>query len=379
MPVIVPEMPAAPQAAYVVPPPPAAPNAVEYQPQAAPRKKSHAVLITVIVIVAVLVTVAVAGVIKWQQMSQRNFEEAQKKTKADLDLRNATDLVADAVNPAKDLLKTVQSASLESQSLKSLSDARDKLVQFRESHEKAMDKLPKIPLESDKAKAFAAELKASQEKVAKEIDQVDAVLWPGPDKPNEMGEKIRVSVPQIIIPAPPGSPARYLSSGTGFVLEAQGKWYVATNRHVVTDAKDGLTIIFRTGPRENYDETDVAISKEDARKILIHKFTDIAAIPLSAKDVQTLKAKGIRPLPLNPTDDDDKPKPGDHCWVYGHPGGNAAALDQGIQATRSTRARSPIPLRITPATSTCWRSPPRSTRATAAGRSSMTSDASSAR
>ena len=54
-------------------------------------------------------------------------------------------------------------------------------------------------------------------------------------------------------------------------------------------------------------------------------------IELSDKDVELLKKNKIRPLPLNPPEESDKPKPGEDCWLVGHPGGGDNGNAGGIQ------------------------------------------------
>ncbi len=308
-----------------------------YQPSPAAPRKSYAVLITVIVIGAVLITMVVGGVLLVKKIiPERNArslveKEAKEKQEKEDKVESIVTVFQADVDIANDLAKAAlkEAGQVEKLDPVALDDAGKKLADAKAKNEDLTNKLEHLNLPGQKGKDLLAGLEDSQKKIAESMERVDAALWPGPGTPKEMIDRVRPSIPQIIIPPPPGAPAevKFLSSGSGFLLQNAGKWCVATNRHVVTGGKDGLTLIFR--PLGSTDTLEIKVPAAAITKI--HKFTDLAVIELTDKDAELLKKNNIRPLPINPADEKDKPAAGDYCWVFGHPGGDTSA-GEGIQS-----------------------------------------------
>jgi predicted Zn finger-like uncharacterized protein len=297
------------------------PEAPDFEaPIAAPRK-SHAALIAGIVISAVLVTL-VGGILVYVLVI---YPKNQAKMREDSDIRAVQADVDGAKEQAKGALS--DPSQIEQLDPAGLDEARGKLAAAKAKQDEVISKVQHLNLQGEIGKSLLTGLQDSQKKIAQNIERIDAALWPGPGTPQEMFERVRPSVPQIIIPGPPGTP--FTSSGSGFLLESDGKWCVATNRHVVTEGKDGLTVIFRIGDLQN--PTPIEIKVPPSAVTRIHRATDLAVIDLSNKDVELLQKNKIRPLPLNPPDDKDKPKPGEDCWLVGHPGGGDEGSTGGIQ------------------------------------------------
>lgn len=321
--------PAAIPAEIPAPPPQAPVAAVVPLParaaQAAAPHKSHAVLITLIVIGAVLVTLVGAGIV----IVVKVLPASQAKEKED-SVINVVQVDVDMANEqAKKALSGL--AQIETLDPLALDQAHKNLTDAKIKNDEVTSKLQHLNLQGQKGKDLLAGLQDSQKKIAQNIERIDEALWPGPGTPKEMFERVRPSVPQIIIPPPPGTPSeyKYLSSGSGVLLDNGGKWCVATNRHVVTGGKDGLTVLFR--PLGSTEPLEVKVPATAITKI--HKFTDLAVIELAAQDVELLKKNKIRPLLLNPEDEKDKPVQGDLCWVVGHPGGGISEGDGTIQVS----------------------------------------------
>ena len=290
-------------------------------------------LITVVVIGAVLITMVGGGMFYILAIApKREAKHLEEQAKLQLKMQEESDVhsIQADVEVANDLAKAALSdpSQIEKLDPVALDEASKKLAEANAKNEEVTRKLQHFKIPGQKGKDLLAGLQESQKKIAQNIERVETALWPGPGTPKEMFERVRPSIPQIIIPPPPGAPAevKFLSSGSGFLLESGGKWCVATNRHVVTGGKDGLTLIFR--PLDTTESLDIKVPATAIKKI--HKFTDLAVIELTDKDEELLKKNKIRPLPINPADDKDKPAPGDLCWVCGHPGGDTSG-GEGIQ------------------------------------------------
>jgi S1-C subfamily serine protease len=323
------EIPAPPPQA---PPPPVMAQSSAYPTQPVAPRKSHALLITLIVIGAVLVTLVGGGLFIVLYVLPANQAKALAKEKQDKD-DGIISVVQAEVDMSNEQAKSAMSglAQIETLDPLALDQARKNLADAKTRNDEVTGKLGHMNLQSQKAKDLLVGLQDNRKKIAENIERIDEALWPGPGTPKEMFERVRPSVPQIIIPPPTGTPSefKFLSSGSGVLLESGGKWCVATNRHVVTGGKDGLTVIFR--PLGSTDDLEIKVPATAITKI--HKFTDLAVIELADQDVALLKKNKIRPLLLNPEDPKDKPVQGDLCWVVGHPGGGVSEGEGTIQVS----------------------------------------------
>ena len=131
----------------------------------------------------------------------------------------------------------------------------------------------------------------------------------------ELFSKLAPSVPLIINPG--------ISSGSGFLVNFKGRYYVVTNRHVVDGAKQkGVNVKFFTGDKNNTDKS-FDINPTIARIIDVHPTADLALIDVhGARNM--LEEQSIKPVPLPPKK--HSPQVGENVFAIGHPGGGNKIL-----------------------------------------------------
>ncbi len=131
----------------------------------------------------------------------------------------------------------------------------------------------------------------------------------------ELFSKLAPSVPLIINPG--------VGSGSGFLVNFKGRYYVITNRHVVDGAKQkGVSVKFFTGDKNDTDKS-FDINPTIARIIDIHPTSDLALIDVhGARNM--LEEQSIKPVPLPPKK--HTPQVGENVFAIGHPGGGNKIL-----------------------------------------------------
>jgi S1-C subfamily serine protease len=140
---------------------------------------------------------------------------------------------------------------------------------------------------------------------------------PPPPVPGDLTElfaKLASSVPIV--------QAVGLGTGTGILLERDGKFLVITNRHVIENARQGVAVQFLIGEGAEANER-FTIGKDQAAVVGIHRVVDLAVIDVSAaaKDIRQRK---LKPLQLAPRK--HRPQVGQKVFAIGHPGGSGEEL-----------------------------------------------------
>ena len=141
-----------------------------------------------------------------------------------------------------------------------------------------------------------------------DTERVAALLWPGPGTDKDMFPKVSPCVPVI--------EAIGRSTGSGFLIEYAGQFYIATNRHVVSQAERGLNLKFFLGDPDEPEVFEFRVPTDSVA--YVHRDTDLAIIDVSEKEAE-LREHGVRPLKLVREAED--PKRTDDIWAVGHPGG----------------------------------------------------------
>lgn len=113
------------------------------------------------------------------------------------------------------------------------------------------------------------------------------------------------------------------SSGSGFLIESRGKYYVATNRHVIDGAgKKGVAVRFYKSGDGNLDKR-WDIDPTIARIVAIHPSADLALIEVNGART-LLDEQEIKPVPMAARK--HTPKVGESVFAIGHPGGGNKIL-----------------------------------------------------
>ena len=146
-----------------------------------------------------------------------------------------------------------------------------------------------------------------------DTERLAALLWPGPGTDKDMFPKVSPSVPVI--------EAIDRSSGSGFLIEYAGQLYVATNRHVVSQAEKGLNLKFFLGDPDEPETFEFRVSPDAVA--YVHRDTDLAIIDVGEKDAE-LRERGVRPLKL--VGESEDPKRTDDIWAVGHPGAGSLGI-----------------------------------------------------
>ncbi len=156
----------------------------------------------------------------------------------------------------------------------------------------------------------------------------------------ELFSRLSPSVPLIINPG--------IGSGSGFLVNFKGRYYVVTNRHVVDGAKQkGVNVKFFTGEKNNSDKS-FDINPSIARIIDFHPTADLALIDVhGARNM--LEEKSIKPVPLSPKK--HSPMVGENVFAIGHPGGGnkilTRTLSNGIISSVGRKMMNAMFLQIT--------------------------------
>lgn len=222
-------------------------------------------------------------------------------------------MIAGAASIAQDAVDT--SKPLAQQDPASLTKSRERLNKALGQYEDVLKFAMTQGLTSSKGRLMLAELQSKQKDLATDVERIDAALWPGPGTFQEMFNRVSPSVPLVEV--------KQGGTGSGFVLEHRGTWVVATNRHVVAGADEGLNLVFRVGSdAKSLKPMDIPVATTAVK--YLHRSSDIAVIELTSDQVVKLQQAGVRPLAL--ADKSQGPDKGDEIWVIGHPGAGQMGL-----------------------------------------------------
>jgi V8-like Glu-specific endopeptidase len=119
-------------------------------------------------------------------------------------------------------------------------------------------------------------------------------------------------------PAVPLVEAKNSGSGSGFLIKQGRKYLVVTNRHVVENAREGVTVNFPLR-----QDTCLTIPANQTRVVAIHRSADLALVDVSAWAAEIDKL-GIAPVPL--ASPERRPQVGDRVFAIGHPGGKGKTV-----------------------------------------------------
>lgn len=108
-------------------------------------------------------------------------------------------------------------------------------------------------------------------------------------------------------------------SGSGFLIQHNGNWYVATNNHVVENAAAGLAVLFL----DTKGKLLVRAAFPDINITRMSKEADVALIDCN-KLADELRQANIRPVRIAPRD--YVPEQGEKVFCIGHPGGELLPL-----------------------------------------------------
>ncbi|MCP4375319.1 MAG: trypsin-like peptidase domain-containing protein [bacterium] len=154
--------------------------------------------------------------------------------------------------------------------------------------------------------------------VSGRIASVEKELFPvvkDSDKPTDMFKRVTPSVPIV---------RHTRGTGSGFLIEHDGKLWVATNRHVVGGAdRNGAWLDFLLGDPSNPNKNSIPIPLKNAMGA-IHREADLALIrvPDSPKFQDLIKNKQVMILKLRSRK--RPPQVMDNIWTVGHPGNHIA-------------------------------------------------------
>jgi S1-C subfamily serine protease len=142
---------------------------------------------------------------------------------------------------------------------------------------------------------------------------------PDPPKPRrrDLKELFAALAPSVPIVEAVGS-----GTGTGFLLEQDGKFIVVTNRHVIDNARQGVAIHFLIG-RGAKAEPPFTVPKEQTRVVGIHREADLAVLDVSAA-AKGIRQRKIESLQLAPVG--HQPQVGEDVFAIGHPGDGRGGL-----------------------------------------------------
>jgi S1-C subfamily serine protease len=135
----------------------------------------------------------------------------------------------------------------------------------------------------------------------------------------ELFAKLAPSVPRI--------EAKGRGTGSGFLVQHNGRNLVVTNRHVVENASNGIDVHFYKSAGRGKEERHT-IPATQTSVIAVHREADLALIDVD-KATGDLKNWGIEPLMLAAAN--HTPQVGEHTFAIGHPGSG----DLGMLLTRT--------------------------------------------
>jgi S1-C subfamily serine protease len=120
-----------------------------------------------------------------------------------------------------------------------------------------------------------------------------------------------------LAPAVPVVEAVEAGTGSGFLLRQGNKHLVVTNRHVIENARRGVTVHFFLG-EERGKEKQFTIPKEKTSVLWVHRSADLAVVDVSpaAAELDRLKIEPVRLAERG-----HKTQVGEHVFAIGHPGG----------------------------------------------------------
>ena len=104
-------------------------------------------------------------------------------------------------------------------------------------------------------------------------------------------------------------------TGSGFLVELEGRDLVITNRHVVENASDGVAVHFISTTRDG-EESKFTVPPERTTVVAIHKTADLALVDVS-RSADEIRQFGIKPVEL--ASSSHKPQVGEHVFAIGHP------------------------------------------------------------
>ena len=129
----------------------------------------------------------------------------------------------------------------------------------------------------------------------------------------DLFQELAPSVPLILVRVD----EKRFGSGSGFLVEHNGQWYVATNNHVVENAAAGLAVLFL----DTRGKPIVSAGSPEVRIVRMSKEADVALLDCNAIR-EKLREKNIRPVRIAP--DDYQPPQGEKVFAIGHPGAGAS-------------------------------------------------------
>jgi len=125
----------------------------------------------------------------------------------------------------------------------------------------------------------------------------------------DLFRELAPSVPLIVVRVD----EKRFGSGSGFLIQHNGNWYVATNNHVIENAAAGLAILFL----DTQGQPLVRAATPDVRIVRMSKEADVALIDCN-KITEELRQANIRPVRIAPRD--YQPAQGEKVFAIGHPG-----------------------------------------------------------
>jgi S1-C subfamily serine protease len=107
-------------------------------------------------------------------------------------------------------------------------------------------------------------------------------------------------------------------TGSGFLVDHRGKYFVITNRHVVDGAVRGIGVVFYQG-LQRAEERKLDVLPEDVQLVAVHRMADVAILDVT-KSQGRIRGAGILPVLL--ASKTYLPEVGSHVLAIGHPGGS---------------------------------------------------------
>jgi predicted Zn finger-like uncharacterized protein len=136
---------------------------------------------------------------------------------------------------------------------------------------------------------------------------------PKPKALKDLFQELAPSVPLILVRVD----EKRAGSGSGFLVEHNGQWYVATNNHVIENAAAGLAVLFL----DTKGKPIVTARSPEVRIVRMSKEADVALLDCDAIR-EKLRENNIRPVRLAPAN--YQPPQGEKVFAIGHPGAGAS-------------------------------------------------------
>jgi S1-C subfamily serine protease len=114
-----------------------------------------------------------------------------------------------------------------------------------------------------------------------------------------------------------------ICTGSGFLVNVNGKMLVVTNRHVVEHASHGIAVHFLKSAGSGRQEERFTVAPNQTSVVAIHKTADLAAIDVS-QCATALQERGVPAVQL--ADSSYTPEVGEHVFAIGHPGTGGGRL-----------------------------------------------------